>query len=156
MPPCEKDMMLFNDIMYALLPPLSTLGLATHGYWLDTYYWTYTTSGSARNYTWARATIQQAGHTGAVEGLSILVWVLGYWTELHSICVAVFLLRDGSLTVMNIASFIVLVRLCHTSCLVLFNIPEQKQIYTTLVPCTVLTYYKVHFAQTWWSMPRVW
>ena len=40
---------------------------------------------------------------------------------------------------------------CHISCLALFNMPEHNRTYTTLVPFTVLLYYKVqHFPQTWW------
>ena len=35
------------------LPPHQTSGLPAHGYWGNTYYWTYTMPGSARTFTWA-------------------------------------------------------------------------------------------------------
>ena len=51
--PCYPSCNNVQCRMYALLPSSPHLRTPANGYWLDTYYWTYTMPGSARTCSWA-------------------------------------------------------------------------------------------------------
>ena len=65
------------------LPTLSTSRLPGHGYWLDTYYWTYTMPGSARTHTSAMVPLSrqqpQEEHQGQGIREVYQVWVPYLW-----------------------------------------------------------------------------
>ena len=101
------------------LHSISTSRVPTHGYWLDTYYCTYTMPGSVRICTWAMVPLQQTEATGRGQRQDVIgfYFSLSSWMlnrTLSRMCsrwyLPVFLLCDGSLTSMKMASVTVLVR----------------------------------------------
>ena len=122
-PRCWKSLSCLSSILMRYAPsPRQHSRVPAHGYWLNTYYWTYNMQGSARP-ACEPCPSQSAEDTvrhKCPNSLRAVYFSLGSEVlkrsssnMLGSRYLPILLFRDGSLTLTNVVSLIILVRSAH-------------------------------------------